>query len=161
MRCSECRTNISPGPDFCPACGGDLDITAKEIIVWSFRSASRRLSAVAGWSIVFVGIVGLSLLGSQFDLEDTQRTVLASPKPVPDVVVVSADVPSTARLNAVIATCDEDCAPEVETVIDRDGYLLRRRSDMPVRSDAEREEALQLRDLASDCATVGEDQCTP
>lgn len=161
MRCSVCRTNISPGPEFCPACGGDLDITAKELIVWSFRSASRHLSAVAGWTFAFAGIVGLSLLGSQVDLEDAQRTVLALPKPVPDVVVVSQDVTSAARLNAVIATCDEDCAPEAETVIERDGYLLRRRSDMPVRSDAEREEALQLRELASVCATMGEDQCTP
>lgn len=146
MRCSECRTNISPGPEFCPVCGGDLDITVRELVGWSFRSASRRLSAVAGWTFAFAGIVGLSLLGSQINPEDAQRTILASPEPAPDIVVLSEVGPSAATLNAVVAICDEDCASEAETVVEKDGYILRRRSDLPVRSEAEREEALQLRE---------------
>lgn len=146
MRCSECRTNISPGPEFCPVCGGDLDITAKELIGWSFRSASRRLSAVAGWTIAFAGIVGVSLLGSQVDLDDTRLTAFVSPQPTAQVVALSEPLTPAPTFNTITAICDEDCEPEAKTVPSPEGYVLRRRTDLPMRSEAEREEALQLRE---------------
>lgn len=143
MRCSECRTNISPGPEFCPACGGDLDITAKELFNWSFRSAYRRLSAVAGWTIAFAGIVGVSLLGSQVDMDNAELMAFVSPQPSTQIAVLTEPVPT---LNAVTAVCDEACEADATTVSVPEGYVLKRRTDLPVRSEAEREEALQLRE---------------
>ncbi|MEM9971320.1 MAG: zinc ribbon domain-containing protein [Pseudomonadota bacterium] len=164
MRCSECRTNISPGPEFCPACGGDLDITAKELISWSFRSAYRGLSTVAGWTLAFAGIVGVSLVGSLVDLDETRLTVFVSPDPSAEVAVLSDPAVPAPVLNTITPVCDGDCEAEVEMQArpsNPEGYVLRRRSDLPMRSEADLEEALQLRETAAACVTMGAAQCAP
>ncbi len=164
MRCSECRTNISPGPEFCPACGGDLDITAKELIGWSVRAISRRLSSVVGWTFAFAGMIGVSLLGSQISLDDTTLTAFVSPEPPAEVAVLSDPAVPAPALNTITPVCDGDCEAEAEMQArpsNPKGYVLRRRSDLPVRSEADLEEALQLRETAAACVTMGVAQCAP
>lgn len=134
MRCCECRQRVSPGPEFCPLCGGGLDITAIEILVWSARRGLQYVSAPLIWTLSVAMVVTVTFIAALAQTDGDMDALLAFGEQRIKLMSMAAPTPQGATI-----TPEPQCGSRCGAVDPgKAGYVLKRFEETSLQTETGR-----------------------